>query len=233
MKKRWVQAVLLALAFLLTACQSKGEAMQDAEMARAMREQVRPGTVFPLLPYAQQGAAEGHEEKAAAALIDWMTGGTFSCEFEVIPGDTDTAVPTYGSLAAHEGRLSLVLETVQQGVRVKSRIIVREGHTYVIDDANKVLVELEGTDTDMTEGWPASFSGGVRTGTGEGEIAGKTLAYEEYNISNAAVRYYLEAGQVYGIESSRGQYKTTALIHNPQNDVPEGVFDLPLGYYKV
>ena len=225
--------LVLLLILLLTACQSKGMTMQNAEMARALSEQTRQRTAFPLLPYTQQGLAERREEKAPADLIDWMTGGTFSCEFEILSEEESVAVPTYGSLAADEGRLSLILETEQQGMRVKSRIIVREGCTYVIDDVNKVLVVLEGTATDMTEGWPASFSGGIHVGSGEGKIGDRTLPYEEYSMSDAAVRYYLEAGQVYGIESSRGQYKTTVLIQNPQNVVSEGVFDLPLGYYKV
>jgi hypothetical protein len=68
-----------------------------------------------------------------------------------------------------------------------------------------------------------------------GEINGQTLPYEEYaeNCTGAVVRYYLDGGQVYGIETNDEGYKTVMIITNPSNSVPAGAFDLPEGYTEM
>jgi hypothetical protein len=121
-----------------------------------------------------------------------------------------------------------------EGQNVKSRIIIKDGVTYIIDDANKFIMQAAG-DMNPTVGLMTDYSGIAKTGDGTGEINGRSLPYEEYTDggTGAMVRYYLDGGQVYAIETEYEGYKTVMVITNPKNSVPPDAFDLPEGYAQM
>lgn len=105
---------------------------------------------------------------------------------------------------------------------------------YIIDEASKSIMEMS-VETNQTKGMMTDYTGIKKTGSGMGEIGGKTLPYEEYAAgeTGGVVRYYIDGGQVYGIESEYEGFKTVMIITNVSNSVPAGTFDLPEGYSSM
>jgi hypothetical protein len=168
------------------------------------------------------------------SLIKWMMDGTFSYDFSMTSEGNGEKSESSGSMATDGNNLAMTSEMTVEGQAVKSRIIIKDGTTYIIDDASKLIMTAQGG-MNPTEGMMTDYSGIAKTGEGTGEIDGKTLPYEEYTESEtgATVRYYIDGGQVYGIESAYEGYKTVMIITNAKNSVPSGAFDLPEGYTQM
>ncbi len=174
------------------------------------------------------------EGQAMASLIGWMMDGTFSYDFTMTSESPDGTTEGSGSMAIDGENMAMTMEMTVQGQAVKSRMIKQGDTMYVVDDASKMIMEMP-TEMTMTEGMMTDYSGITKTGDGIGDIDGKTLPYEEYTESEtgAIVRYYLDGGQVYAMESDYEGYKTIMIITNPSSSVPAGAFDLPEGYTKM
>jgi hypothetical protein len=183
---------------------------------------------------APNGSDSVPDGQAMASLIAWMMGGTFSYDYTMTSEGPEGKTEGSGSMATDGKNLAMTSETTVEGQAVKSRVIVKDDATYIIDDANKFIMKSPGG-MNPTEGMMTDYSGIAKTGDGTGEINGKTLPYEEYaeGETGATVRYYLDGGQVYGIESEYEGYKTVMIITNPSNGVPADAFDLPEGYTQM
>jgi hypothetical protein len=176
----------------------------------------------------------GGNAQAMDSLIQWMMGGTYSYDYTMTSEGPEGKTESSGSMAMDGENLAMTSEMTVEGQAVKSRVIIKDGTTYIIDDASKFIMTAPGG-MNPTEGMMTDYSGIAKTGDGTGEIGGKTLPYEEYTESEtgATVKYYLDGGQVYGIESQYEGYKTVMIIANAKNSVPAGAFDLPEGYTQM
>jgi outer membrane lipoprotein-sorting protein len=229
MKKAITLALILVLALsLLAACGSNDNGGSST---------TTPPSSSTTTPPASQGettAPSNNGDKAADSLIAWMMGGTFSYDFTMTTEGNGEKTESSGSMAMEGNNLAMTSEMTVEGQAMKSRIIIRDGTTYIIDDANKFIMKAAGG-MNPTAGMMTDYSGIAKTGDGTGEINGRSLPYEEYTEgeTGATVRYYLDGGQVYGIESEYEGYKTVMIITNPKNSVPANAFDLPEGYTQM
>jgi predicted small lipoprotein YifL len=230
MKKIFVLALVSMLALALAACSgNNGNPPDDKDSEpNAQEENIESVESEPA-----QTPADS-EDKAMDSLITWMMDGTYSYDFTMTTEGNGEKTESSGSMAAEGKNLAMTTEMTVEGQAVKSRVIIKDDMTYIIDDANKLIRQAQGG-MNPTEGMMTDYSGIAKTGDGTGEINGKTLPYEEYAESEtgATVRYYLDGGQVYGIESEYEGYKTVMIITNPKNSVPSGAFDLPEGYTQM
>lgn len=197
MKKYFVSALALVMAFSLAACSS--------------------------------AEADG----AMASLIRWMKSGTFSYDFEMISEGGGQKTHASGSMAMDGRDMALQTESSAGGQRVKSRVIVKDGATYIVDDANKFIMKAPGGGLDVTGGMINDWTGIAKAGEGTGEVNGKILPYEEYASNGVNSKFYLDGGQVCAIESEYQGHKTLMIITNPSSTVPKGAFDLPKGYRQM
>jgi hypothetical protein len=183
----------------------------------------------PSEPAQSTGTPEG---QAMASLIGWMMDGTFSYDFTMTSEGPEGTTEGSGSMAMDGGNMAISMEMTVEGQAVQSKVIILDGVTYIVMDAEKMIMKMENAGAEMTAGMMTDYTGITKTGDGTGEIGGKTLPYEEYTESEtgSVVRYYLDGGQVYGIESEYEGYKTVMIITNASVSVPAGVFDLPEGY---
>jgi hypothetical protein len=172
--------------------------------------------------------------KAMDSLIAWMMDGTFSYDYTLTSEGPDGKTEGSGSMAMDGDNIAAASEMTVEGQTVKARVIIKDGTTYIVDDVNKFIMTAP-SGMDATQGMMTDYSGIAKIGEGTGEIGGKTLPYEEYAESEtgATIRYYLDGGQVYGIESEYEGYKTVMIISNPKNSAPAGAFDLPEGYTQM
>jgi hypothetical protein len=238
MKRIWLIILALTLALSLVACDggsspadpsvSQGDSSSDSPTPSSDTPVAAPGKPESAPPPDSGGVPEG---QAMASLIGWMMDGTFSYDFTMTTEGPDGNNEGSGSMAVDGDDMAMTMEMTVEGQAVKSRTIKKGDVMYVVDDINKMIMEMP-VDMNMTEGMMTDYSGIAKTGEGTGEIDGKTLPYEEYTESEtgATVRYYLEGGQVYGMESDYEGYKSVMIIKNASNRAPAGAFDLPDGY---
>ena len=235
MKRIFVFLLVVVLVFALAACGGGGS---DSDVS----EPIVPLDIPALLDEEEpalddDGPADGAGPDLLDTLICWMIGGTFSYDFEsTVTGGGET-IEQVGTMAVDGSNFAIASEMSVAGEKVKSKIISKDGKMYVIDDENRMVIIMSGMSGlgDMLEGTMTDYSGIEEVGSGMGEIGGKTLPYVEYRESElgSIVKYYMDGGQVYGIESEFEGYKSVLIITNASNKVPAGAFDIPSGYTEM
>jgi len=245
-----IKAIALLLALVLTlslaACGSKGNAPSSGDKNTATPVSKGGNDATPpasqgnndATPPASQGGndapssgSNGGTDQTTAPLIGWMKDGTFSYDYTMSIEGPGLKAEGSGSMATDGDKVATVQEMTMLGQQVRTRIIVRDGRMYRIDDENKWIMEFAVGES-TTDGMVTDYTGIVSVGTGTGEINGRTLPYEEYVVGETGIpiRYYLDNGQVYGIVTDFEGYKTVMIILNQSNRVPADVFELPAGY---
>jgi hypothetical protein len=218
--------MVLTLALSLAACGSTDDTSND----NAGTSPQAGSDATAATGSASQEPADGGQ--AMTSLIQWMIDGTFSYDFTMTAEGPEGKTESTGSMAMDGKNMAVTTEMTVEGQQVKSRIIVKDDVTYIVDDANKLIMKAPGG-MNATAGMITDYSGIAPVGSGTGEIGGKTLPYEEYSQEGAMVRYYMDGGQVYGIESEYEGYRSVMIITNPSKTIPSGAFDLPEGYAQM
>ena len=178
-------------------------------------------------PAAAGNSPTGNESsQAVSTLIDWIEDGSYSFDFELTSEGGGKAFKSTGSMAMDGGNVAIKTVTEE----ASAWIIIKDGATYMIVDEQKMMIKMANAGPDVTSGIVTDYTDIKKAGSGTGEINGKKLPYEEYESEGAKVKFYMEGGQVYGIESENEGFKSVMIISNPSNKAPAGVFDLPEGY---
>lgn len=231
--KRLIALFVSLLMLALVGCGGNDDAPTAASQAEVAEVEAAASTAdSSALPPSQ---AEGETAPGAAmeSLIDWMMGGTFSYDFALTSEYEGQTTESTGSVAMDGNNYAIVSETMVEGVAVKSRIVVLDDVTYIIDDASRLVMEMANTGPEMTGGMPTDYEDMASTGSGQGEVNGRTLPYEEYTVDGVNVKYYMDGGMVYAIESVYEGAYTLMIISNARNTVPAGAFDIPDDYMTM
>jgi hypothetical protein len=230
MRKIIILALVFVLALSFSACSGGNDSEPPPATSGGNAQTTPPANESAESP----GNNSGTGGQAMDSLIAWMMDGKFSYDYTMTSEGPEGKTEGSGSMAIDGENMAVATEMTVEGQAVKSRVIVKDDITYIVDDVNKYIMKAQGG-MNPTEGMMTDYSGIAKTSDGTGEINGKTLPYEEYAESDtgAIVRYYLDGGQVYGIETNDEGYKTVMIITNPSNSVPMGAFDLPEGYTEM
>jgi hypothetical protein len=145
--------------------------------------------------------------------------------------DGEENTTSKGSMAMDGEKMAMTSEMTMNGQVIKSRMIKKDDKFYTINDETKTIMEVPFSAETM-QGLMEDYSDITMTGSGTGEIDGKTLPYEEYseNTTGAKIKYFLDGDTVYGYETGLEGFKSVMIIKNASDKVPDGVFDLPEGY---
>ena len=227
MKKFYIFALVFIMTLaLLTACGGKKDPDQDGSNDPATTE---GSDISP------DGTDAEEENQVADTLVNWMREGKFSFDYTATNEFAGKKDESSGSMAIDGDKIAMTMEMIIEGQPAKSRLIVNNDKTYIIDDEAKMIISVGGIGAEMTAGRLTDYSAIGFVGSGSGEIDGKTLRFVEYEdrTTGSIIKYYLEDGQVYGYESEYDGYKTVTIVTNPKNSVPSGVFDLPTGYDQM
>ena len=236
MKKILIIALALLMALSLAACGDGGSSSDDSNSnGDATMSSDNDDSS------SQDGTTNSGSEtgQAAAPLINWMIDSKFSCDYDLIAEGPDGRIEGSGSMAIDGDKVATSMEMTVAGLLVKSRTIKLGDNLYIIDDVNKFIMEMSGLNSlesaEATGGMMGDYSGIKPTGSGTGEINGRTLPYEEYAEAElgASVKYFLDGGDVYGIVSEYEGYKITMIIRNAKNSAPAVAFELPTGYSSM
>lgn len=169
-------------------------------------------------------------------LVDWIKAGEFYIEYtmKMVMDDIGDGmnVETKGIMACQNERAAMTAEMDFLGQSVNVHIIKNGDKAYQLDEATKTYREMT-IDANRSINARIPVNGSMeRTGAGEGEVEGKILPYEEYITDEGTIRFYLDDGQVYALESEAEGVKAVVLITKASDKTPDGMFDLPEGYTK-
>ncbi len=167
------------------------------------------------------------------SLIDWMKTGTFSYDYKMIMEYDGKTTESEGVMAMDGGDFAITMTGEVAGTAVDTGIIIKDDKMYMVDNANKMIITMSTVSPDLTGGMPTDYADMKKSGSGEGEVDGKTLPYDEYTIEGYSVKYYMDGDKVYAIESEAEGAKSLMIIENASKSIPDGIFDLPEGYQEV
>ena len=139
-----------------------------------------------------------------------MSGGGMTSEMEVfVKGERFATV-----ISAKEG---------------KSRIIVRDNKSYIINDSEKMIIVSPSGD--KSDAGAVDTDALVFSGSGTASFAGKNLPYEEYKTDDGKMQYFIDGNKLAGMRNiTPGQGNIDIVILALDQNVPDSVFTVPSGY---
>jgi hypothetical protein len=137
-----------------------------------------------------------------------------------------------GVMAAQGGNIAVTSEMNVAGQAVKSRMLMLDGTTYIIDDTTKFIMKSPVSFSELNQG-TADYSKMKKTGSGTGTVKGKTLPYDEYQSEGVTSKFYIDNNKIYAIETTGKGTKSLLIIEEQSKTVPRGSFDLPNGYMSL
>lgn len=180
-----------------------------------------------------ESGSSNETAQVAETLIDWMKSETFSFDYILIAEFGGEKMEGDGSMVMKKGNYENTMSYKSKGVEVKTRVIVKDGKAYIIDDANKMLVKMSTLDPATTSGMPTEYSDMKKTDSGKEDVNGKNLPYDEYTIEGISVKYYTDGGQIYAIKTGMEDGSATMIIKNASKTIPDGAFNIPDGYQEM
>jgi len=213
-----VIAILGTILFLLTGCNSKEEEIVDVDIEKVATETKDNGN---------------SNASSVESLLDWMKGGKFSYDFTMTNTYEGESSTSSGSFAIDGDNFAIATETTTGGITSKARIVQKDGAMYLIEETSKIIMKMPATQG-LGMAIPTEYESMEVINTGTGEVDGKTLPYEEFDVDGFKSKYYMEKGQVYAIESEGEGATSLMIIKNAKNSVPAGAFDIPTeGYTQL
>lgn len=177
-------------------------------------------------------------------LISWMKDGKYSYDYTMTTTtDGKAGTATKGSIAMDGTNMSTTLDTEISGQSYTTRMVTKDGKSYVINDNAKTVTVMSTSSAEQTNSVASSNNGlkdslGVQAKTGEGEFQGKTYKYQEYNNDDFTSRFYLDDNdQVVGFETTTetngSKTDMVYVISNAKNTVEDSQFDIPTDGYTT
>jgi hypothetical protein len=183
------------------------------------------------------------QEPAAGAstqsFVDSLKSGSYSFDYSATVSLEGNSVSSTGIIAKKGEIGAFKSNTVIAGKTVELRIIINKKTMTTVDDAAKTATEQkfeapEGTGPDAFA--TSDFSKLVSIGTGEEEVNGKLLQYDEYELPATALKFYSENGQIVAIKTSSENPETglerslIMEISNITSTPDSALFEVPSDY---
>ena len=170
----------------------------------------------------------GGSTQVPNTLIDWMKNGKFYIRYTMETEYEGVKTTSRGTMAYDNDNYITVTEAVVDGVEMKSRVLVRGGISYMIDEINRTYYESTSTVSDITQYDTMQY-----VGKGTGAVNGKNLSYDEYKDEEKTVYYYFENDKVYALKMLSSSGTVLMIIEEASSTLPSGIFDVPAGYTKL
>lgn len=178
------------------------------------------------------GSGASANSEPSGNLVDWMKAGTFYVEYTATMDMDGDSMQMEGTLAYEDEKAAITANMEIMGQQAKTRALMKDKIVYMFNDTNKSYMEIPVDDSAAGNSGIQDYGSMKKIGTGEGEVNGKTLPYEEYSTEGGTVRFYLDGGKVAAMETTVQGISTLMVITKASNKVPEGCFDFPEGYTK-
>ena len=210
MKKFFIFALALIMAFSLVACKGGGDNDGSTEAGGNN---------------ANAGGSELGEK--TASFFKMFESGTYHVKYKVSMEGVEATVEMF----MKDGMSAMISETMG----TTSKMITRDGKVYTLMDEMKqyMVVEFDPNAASSSNSSSNAFkTAGIKyTGSGTAEFNGKNLSYEEYTGAEGfKVQYFIDGKDFAGTRSYIGDLVNDMIVLALDQNVPAGVFDLPDDY---
>ena len=158
-------------------------------------------------------------------LLKIFASGTYHMKATASGGGTASDMETYSKGG--------MIATLMSAQGMNSRIVIKDSKSYMIMDAQKMIMVSSLKDTSSTGA--VDTNNITFTGSGTAVFAGKSLPYEEYKTGDgSSVQYFIDGNKLAGIRTVvSGQGNMDMVITVLDQNVPDSIFDIPTGDYQV
>jgi predicted small lipoprotein YifL len=166
-------------------------------------------------------------------LVAKMEDGEFGFDFVLTMKD-NADISTVGSVAVKDEKIDMIMDTEVLGEPGTMHILVADGKTHILDDAAKTVFTMEEEiGLEMEPFTDSDFADITLTETGEAEVYGETLTFEDYEQGGETVRFYVKNNEIYAYETMDGENAVLLIFTSFEDDVPDDRFVVPADYTEV
>jgi predicted small lipoprotein YifL len=224
MKKTISALLILFLVILgLTGCggASNNETPENTTPPAETPETAVPGADQPAT---EASPSDTFGPKLSGAFVDLMKSGKYLMKYK-------TTMDFEGKIT--EADLTFAVDgdktaTYIKGEGFESNMILRDDRIYMVDHAQKMIIEMAAPEDPDAEVEKIDTTGitFVDSGIEDG------LEYEEYSITNGTIRYYFDNKELVRIKSTSEGVTSIMEIEELSDKVTDDMFEIPLGYQK-
>lgn len=152
-----------------------------------------------------------------------MESGAYHIKISVLVDEMDTVADIY----AKNGMSATVMDVM--GMKIRS--VYKDGKSYMIMDAFKMISVTEASPSDDIS-IITDESELIYVGEGSGDFKGKTYKYDEYKFEDdIKMFYFVDGGNLKGIRiiDTNGEITEMEILAFDQT-IPDSVFDIPSDY---
>jgi hypothetical protein len=166
-------------------------------------------------------------------LVLKMQDGTFGFDFILTMKD-NADISTEGSLAVKDEKIDLIMDAEVLGETGTMHILVADGKTYILDDVSKTVLTMnEEIGVDVAPFGESDFADITLTETGEAEVNGEMLTFEDYEQDGKTVRFYVKDNEIYAYETMDGENVVLIIFKNFYSNVEDERFVVPADYTEM
>ncbi len=224
MKKLLLYLLALTLALSLTACSGGGNpasAQQSSKPSPSAPEQSKSAAP-------ESKASLSAPELLSSTYVDIMKDGRFYMRYIATvttdEGDFESEIAT-----ATDGE---TVANIMDTMGIKMRTLVKDGSFYQIDDASKTYMKLDIPEMQMDTGLTETEDL-VYLGSGTDSVNGKVLPYEEYQVSDGTIRFYMDNKSLYALVIKTADGDMTMLVLEISDKIPAGMLELQADYKET
>jgi hypothetical protein len=168
---------------------------------------------------------------AMDSFIKKVADGEFGFDFEMTTEEEGTEASATGSFAVKGEAMDMIIGMDMEGFSMEMHFLIKDGYTYLISDDTKSYIQMgEEIGMEMAPMTDSDFTGIVLKDTGEAEVNGEMLKYEEYDQDGETVRFYIKNGELYAFETPDGDNTVLIIFTSIEDDVDDSRFEIPAGY---
>jgi predicted small lipoprotein YifL len=208
MKKSIVLVLVLAMMLTLAAC--GGDKTPPA---------APPGDGTP--------AGTPGDVKVADTFFNMFSGGTYHMKSKVVAEGMEVTTEQFFK----NGMVASMMEVDGNAVRT----VIRDDKMHMIYDTEK-MVMIMAVPAQLSSGEAAAMEtdGMSYSGSGTAEFSGKTLPYDEYNITGGGkTQFFVDGNKLAGMRTISAGQEVDVVILELNQTVPDSVFEIPADYQEM
>jgi hypothetical protein len=162
-----------------------------------------------------------------------MQDGAYGFDFILTMKD-NADISTTGVVAVKDEKIDMIMDAEVLGEPGTMHILVADGKTYIMDDTSKTVLTMnDEIGLDMEPFTDSDFADITLKETGEAEVNGETLTFEDYEQGGKTVRFYVKDEEIYAYETMDGENVVLIIFTDFYDDVPDDRFVVPADYTEM
>lgn len=163
--------------------------------------------------------------KLSAAYADMMKNKKYFMKYKATMNFEGQSAEAESSVAVSDSNMAVT--TTANGI--KSTVISKDGKTFMLNDAEKTVMELPQDMQKNTQQNNIETNGLTYVSSGTED----NLAYEKYSTTAGDIKYYFAGNKLVKIfVENQGQNLVMNIIEM-SNNIPNSMFEIPSDYQKI